>query len=175
MQDGRGCLQSHASRHPEQGQDAAVGPCCHGDTTSKSCISDQVWSACSWCARGWRTWARKCAWWSRWRPCGRRSARAAAARARPPPPPDPPRDPQPLCATVDATRAQFQVRSFCEHCTPSTGDDGQPDGTGHRQFLGLPNIGQQCRLPQRARHCRRRRRARAPRRRWPPAWRPTRR
>lgn len=33
----------------------------------------------------------------------------------PSPPPDPLRDPQPLCPAVDATRAQFQVRSFCEH------------------------------------------------------------
>ena len=38
----------------------------------------------------------------------------------PSPPPDPLRDPQPLCPAVDATRAQFQARSFCEHCTHST-------------------------------------------------------
>ena len=33
----------------------------------------------------------------------------------PPPPPDPPRDPQPLCTTVDTIRAEFQVKHHAHY------------------------------------------------------------
>ena len=137
-------------------------------------VFNQVWFARSWCARGWRTRVRMCAWWSRWRRCGRRSARAAAARGRP-------RRRLTPSATRSRSALQWTPRARNSRCAASVstariqqGANEQPDGTCYRQFLGL-SISALSRLPQRARQFRRRRPARALRRRWPPAWRPLRR